>query len=72
MRLALGRVAAGRFRLARFGDERFPLLDSFRRAAVQLEPGERFTKYAAVDERASSARACREIAEPPLEAEHLT
>ena len=48
-----------------------PVLDHFRRSAVNLEPRQRFVEHAAVRERPLRAWACAEIAHAALEPDDL-
>src|SRR5689334_60280 len=54
-----------------FALHRFPVLDEIRRAAVNLEPGERLAEDVPMDERALCARAGRHVAQAALQAEQL-
>ena len=55
----------------RLRQQHVPLLDEVGHGAVNVQPGERLAKDAAVGQRASGARAGGEIAEPPLKTENL-
>ena len=57
------------FGLAPFGENRLPVLDQLRRPAMDLQPRQRLAEDAAVGERALRFRACRQVAQPPLQAD---
>ena len=53
-------------------DDRIPVIHERRRAAVDVEPGERLAENAAMGERALRARVGREVPHPSLQHDDLT